>query len=590
MPKTYTVILFFSFVFFFFQKTTAQSLIPCDLICATTGVSGDVTLEWNLSTETCGPFIEYIIYASNNITGPYTLLDFVFIESTTTYIHVGADGTSTTWYYFVQALYDCPGYTITNSDTLDNLDPVAPVIDYVSVTTGGVNIFWEPSTSSKTSGYTIYREAGGFVAIGTVDGRYTTTYFDATASAGTQVETYTIASSDECGNIGPFNTEAHHTILMNAIQQGCSDDMEITWNLYDTWPAGVLEYQIWLDLSGTGNTLIATLPATATSYTYSGLNDTDVFNFTVVAVRADGTVSSVSNAWNFSVNVVEPAQFNIMRNATVPNAGVIEVGWYADDGADLLMYDIQRSEDGISYSAIYSQNTNNPTPSPDLYSDNTAETSQKSYYYKVITTDSCDSELASGYVRTILLDGIPNDNFTNQLTWNAFEMTNATVQDYSIYRNITGTQELIAAVDASVHSYLDNVAPVISIADSACYFVEANYILNTATPPLNEQLISRSNKICFTQEPKVYVPNAIIPGSANGEFKPVIIFGEDEGYSMQIFNRYGELIFESFDSDEGWDGTFKGDVVPVGAYAYLITFVDGNGESVKKKGNVSVLQ
>jgi gliding motility-associated-like protein len=225
-----------------------------------------------------------------------------------------------------------------------------------------------------------------------------------------------------------------------------------------------------------------------------------------------------------------------------------------------------------------------------LYTDNTAATNQKSYYYKVITTDSCDAQVASGTVRTILLDGVSNDNFTNQLTWNTFEMTNATVQDYSVFRSVSGTQELIATVDASLFSYLDDVAPIITIADSACYFVEANYILNSTLPAINEPLISRSNKVCFQQDPKVFVPNAIVPGSANGIFKPVIIFGEDNTFSMQIFNRYGEIVFESFDANVGWDGTFKGDIVPVGTYAYIISFLTGDGEPVKKKGNVSVIR
>ncbi|MFN0274170.1 MAG: gliding motility-associated C-terminal domain-containing protein [Chitinophagales bacterium] len=588
--KVLKSILLFLFASLFFHKTEAQSLIPCDLICATTQVSGDVILEWDPSTESCGPFIEYIIYASNSITGPYSILDFIFSESTTTYTHIGADGTSTTWYYFIDVLFDCPGYLTTHSDTLDNLDPTAPVIDYVSVTTGGVDIFWEPSTSSKTSGYTIYRDMGGFVAIGTVDGRFTTTFFDNSASAGTHVETYTIAATDDCDNIGPFNVNPHHTILMTATQLGCSDAMELAWNFYDTWPAGVLEYQVWLDVSSTGNTLIATLPSTINTYTYAGLNDSDIFNFTVVAVRADGSAASVSNAWNFSVNVVEPAKFNVIRNATVPNSGVVEIGWYADNSADLLRYEIQRSEDGAGYTTIFSQNTINPTASPDLYTDNTAVTNQKSYYYKTITTDSCEEQVSSGFVRTILLNGIGNDNFTNQLTWNPFEMTNAVVQDYNLFRSISGTQELIATVSSSLLSYLDDVAPIITITDSACYFVEANYILNSVSPAINEQLISRSNKVCFQQDPKVYVPNAIVPGSANGIFKPVIVFGDDNSFNMQIFNRYGEVIFESFDANEGWDGTFKGDIVPVGTYAYLISFLTTDGEPVKKKGNVTVIR
>ena len=59
---------------------------------------------------------------------------------------------------------------------------------------------------------------------------------------------------------------------------------------------------------------------------------------------------------------------------------------------------------------------------------------------------------------------------------------------------------------------------------------------------------------------------------------------------MQIFNRYGKLIFESTRTDVGWDGTIDGDPVPMGSYGYLITFTATNGEVITKKGNVTVIR
>jgi len=369
----------------------------------------------------------------------------------------------------------------------------------------------------------------------------------------------------------------------------CSDMMEITWNHYDTWPEGVLEYQVWLDLNGTGNTLIASVPPTENTYLYTGLTDSDVFNFTIVAVRADLAVTSVSNAWNFNLNVVDAAKYNIIRNASVTGSNSVEVSWYPDGGADLLQYEIQRSDNGVSYAVIQSDIIINPAASPDTYTDNTAETGEKSYYYKTVTTDSCGEMFSSGIVRTMLLTGTGNDNFTNQLTWNAFEMTNATITGYDVYRITPDAETLLVTLDASVLSYLDDVAPIITLTDSACYYVDANYLLNTTAPAISESLISRSNKVCYAQESKIFVPNAIVPGSANGVFKPVIVFSENTGYNMKIFNRYGEVIFESIDVNLGWDGTYKGETVPVGSYGYVITYLSTDGTLMEKKGNVTVI-
>ena len=43
---------------------------------------------------------------------------------------------------------------------------------------------------------------------------------------------------------------------------------------------------------------------------------------------------------------------------------------------------------------------------------------------------------------------------------------------------------------------------------------------------------------------------------------------------MNIFNRFGELIFESNDIGTGWDGTYKGKASPMGVYVYKITYIN----------------
>lgn len=65
--------------------------------------------------------------------------------------------------------------------------------------------------------------------------------------------------------------------------------------------------------------------------------------------------------------------------------------------------------------------------------------------------------------------------------------------------------------------------------------------------------------ISINQEPLFYVPNAFTVGSnSNNIFYPVFTEGFDHySYHLQIFDRYGELVFESFDSSIGWDGTYS---------------------------------
>jgi gliding motility-associated-like protein len=61
--------------------------------------------------------------------------------------------------------------------------------------------------------------------------------------------------------------------------------------------------------------------------------------------------------------------------------------------------------------------------------------------------------------------------------------------------------------------------------------------------------------------------------------------------SIQIFNKWGEVIYVSEDAtDKGWDGTFQGSPVPTDTYSYLVKATSNKGESIQKRGVVSVVR
>ncbi len=60
--------------------------------------------------------------------------------------------------------------------------------------------------------------------------------------------------------------------------------------------------------------------------------------------------------------------------------------------------------------------------------------------------------------------------------------------------------------------------------------------------------------------------------------------------SAQVFNRYGAKVFESNDYRNDWDGTRGGNPLPDGTYYYVIVYHMINGESIQRKGNVTILR
>ena len=90
------------------------------------------------------------------------------------------------------------------------------------------------------------------------------------------------------------------------------------------------------------------------------------------------------------------------------------------------------------------------------------------------------------------------------------------------------------------------------------------------------------------------VPNSFTPDGdgINETFFPVGVGIQERDYSFLIFNRWGELIYESHNTDDGWDGTAKdrSKISPVGVYVWVIETTDLNGETHKYIGNVNLIR
>lgn len=89
---------------------------------------------------------------------------------------------------------------------------------------------------------------------------------------------------------------------------------------------------------------------------------------------------------------------------------------------------------------------------------------------------------------------------------------------------------------------------------------------------------------------KIYIPNAFTPNgdSRNDDWR---IFTKGIKFmNVEVFNRWGELVFKSFDLEQGWDGTFKGEPASPGIYPYLINVTYLDGEVIESKGSINLIK
>lgn len=93
----------------------------------------------------------------------------------------------------------------------------------------------------------------------------------------------------------------------------------------------------------------------------------------------------------------------------------------------------------------------------------------------------------------------------------------------------------------------------------------------------------------------IYVPNAFTP-DANGVneiFKPVMDGFDPQDYVMYIFNRWGDIVFETHDMNVGWDGTFSNQEFAAQDNVYVWKIIAGLAESSDTKifvGHVTLLK
>jgi gliding motility-associated-like protein len=90
--------------------------------------------------------------------------------------------------------------------------------------------------------------------------------------------------------------------------------------------------------------------------------------------------------------------------------------------------------------------------------------------------------------------------------------------------------------------------------------------------------------------PLLDVPNAFTPGRF-GQNSIVMVKGFGiASMDWKIYNRWGQVVFESNNPFIGWDGTFNGTTQPIGVYAYTLEATFFDGTKTRKKGDITLIR
>ena len=483
----------------------------------------------------------------------------------------------------------------------DNIPPPIPLLDSVSVDSlnGNVNIGWT-ANGPETVGYILfYNDNGIWPILDTIWGNGNTHYYDnkSPGNACSIIKSYAIAAIDSCRNFSPIGISGIHNTLLLTIAGAdpCGGKIKLDWNTYENM-SGLIAYNIYYNENYGPKSLLGTVgssipgQAPPTEYIHTNVKENSWYCYSIQAINASGTVSASScQVCYFSSKPKQP-RFNYLKLATVVENNYIKLKLGLDIDAYVTEYKIMRSTTKTGpYDAIA---TLPPQSLPEyIFEDHTTRPKEESYYYYVAIIACCgQSVLNSDTARTILVHVDAQLNFNNYISWNDYEGWNwSSISAYNLFRGIDGMMDPIpiATLPFGKKEYNDDISGYIETQGKFQYYVEAIERPGGLFPFVDS---SYSNITQDVQSSLIFIPNAFSPKGYNNIFKPVSSFVDYNGYLFSIYNRWGELIFESKDPNLGWDGTYKGELVGAGVYIYYVKCRTSEGLFFERKSSVMVIK
>jgi gliding motility-associated-like protein len=181
--------------------------------------------------------------------------------------------------------------------------------------------------------------------------------------------------------------------------------------------------------------------------------------------------------------------------------------------------------------------------------------------------------------------------------------------DFSVRRGFekvfTGERVEFSNSSTSANQYLwdfgdgnesSEFEPVHIYADSGIYDIQL-VAINSSTG-CTDTLLKRA-QVLVVGGGEVTVPNAFTPSrggqgtSSTDAQRNDFFLPQARGvsqYDLKIYNRWGELLFESKDQQQGWDGYYKGELMPMGVYVYRLELLYENGRREVKLGDVTLIR
>ena len=474
--------------------------------------------------------------------------------------------------------------TLTRPQLIEVLGDIIPdpiEIHAVSVLRDNqIEIRFAPHADEDFKHYTIYREEPGvgFVPVHSTTYVNDTIFIDGDVQANERSYCYKVTATNHCGTESDMAlTETHCSV--NLVATPIPGEIILTWNPYLGWDE-VTQYEIYRveGYNQANASFVGIVPGYVNRYTEPFEH---CFNNVAYRIRAVGP-RPVEVAWSDTAQALNRAGIRgnptqVVR-ATVENNASVLVEWKPFDLPGQTTIYVERSINGGSYANLMSL-----PAGEEKFNDRDVDVSHYSYAYRVQAQDSCGNKTPlSNIGKSILLTAEQTNGITT-LRWTPYEEWRFGVREYTIeiFNDTLNRWQVRDRVQGTRLEYEDRGTSLNQA--EYCYRV-------WAVENGGNEALSLSNQVCVRSEASLFAPNAFTP---NGDGINDIFFIDGyhvEQIHLQIFSRWGLLLFESYSVDQGWDGTYKGSAVNEGVYVYVVTGRKANGQSFHRKGTINLIR
>jgi len=376
---------------------------------------------------------------------------------------------------------------------------------------------------------------------------------------------YRISTANICdGNTPVYNGNIICSADLNlAIQNNA---MALNWN---TSNAGVTSFN--LQKSPGASPIVVT--AANNSYADSDVNCGTTYSYQLISEYSAGIRSISKSVTGVAISTTKPSLIN---NTSVQLDGSnASLTWFQNPAFTPQEYTVFRT--------INNSFTQAGTTTTNTFND-PAFQSDAAICYQIQYSDVCGNVSdRSNPVCPMLLTGTVDAANTVRLSWSPYNGWTTGVMEYFVEKYDQNGQ-LVETIGRSTTTTHDEFGG------------EQIYSYRIIAYPADASLglpPSTSNIITLIKNPNLTHPTAFVPASPIDVNRRFRFFGNPayvDEYQLKVFNRWGELLFETNNLEEGWDGTFNGQRMPEGTYVFTAKVIDRAGRTFDYAGTVLLLK